>query len=172
MAAEYEVNIKITSQEIERELNKIDKTVSKIGKPKGRSKRSGVLMDDAELKRLQNAGIYLGQAVQRTDTLARAQDKRARLMNRINELEAKGVSVSRLRQQMGKATKQLADKNFGLLEKEFRLLERSVRLEESKLRIKRSQAAADRDRARFLAGVDVGRGQFGPVAPAVQGHVK
>jgi Mg2+ and Co2+ transporter CorA len=169
VAAEYEVNIKINTQQIERELNKIDKTVSKIGKPKGGSKKSGVLMDDAELKRLQRAGIYLGQAVQRTDTLARAQDKRARLMNRINELESKGVSVSRLRQQMGKATKQLADKNFGLLEKEFRLLTRSVRLEESKLRIKRNQAAADRDRAKFLAGADVGRGQFGPAAPAFQG---
>lgn len=169
MAAEYEVNIKINTQQIERELGKIDKTVSKIGKPKNGGKKSGVLMDDAELKRLQQAGIYLGQAVQRTDTLARAQDKRARLMNKINELESKGVNVSRLRQQMGKATKQLADKQFGLLEKEFRILAKSVRLEESKLRIKRNQAAADRERIKFLAGADVGRGQFGPVAPAVQG---
>ena len=35
MAAEYEVNIKINTQEIERELKKVDKAVNNIGKGKG-----------------------------------------------------------------------------------------------------------------------------------------
>ncbi len=39
MAAEYEVNIKINSQQIERQLQDIDKAISKIGKPKGGGSR-------------------------------------------------------------------------------------------------------------------------------------
>ena len=39
MAAEYEVNIKINSQQIERQLEDIDKAISKIGKPKGGGSR-------------------------------------------------------------------------------------------------------------------------------------
>jgi hypothetical protein len=39
VAAEYEVNIKINSQQIERQLEDIDKAISKIGKPKGGGSR-------------------------------------------------------------------------------------------------------------------------------------
>ena len=56
MAAEYEVNIKINSQEIERELGKIDRTVAQIGKSKGGGSRrkSGIagLLPSSEQLRL------------------------------------------------------------------------------------------------------------------------
>ena len=39
MAAEYEVNIKINTQQIERQLKDIDKAISNVGKPKGGSSR-------------------------------------------------------------------------------------------------------------------------------------
>ena len=145
MAAEYEVNIKLNTQQVERQLNSIDT----------RTKRTGRM------------------ATENINALVKGQDKRARLMNKINELEAKGLNVAKLRKQMGKATNELAKRRFGSLQQEFRVLERSIRLEESKLRIMRSQAAATRDRAKFLAGAQVPgleRGQtLGPARPSVQG---
>ena len=141
MAAEDEVNIKLNTKSVEQQLKNIDT----------RTKRTGRM------------------ATENINALVKAQDKRARLMNKINELEAKGLNVARLRKQMGQATNELAKKRFGSLQQEFRVLERNVRLEESKLRIMRSQAIAARDRAKFLAGASVGRGQFGPAAPGVQG---
>ena len=139
MAAEYEVNIKINTQQIERELGKIDKVVSKIGKPKSGSKKSGLLIDDAEVKRLQKSRIYLGQSVQSIDRLAKIQDRRARSLNKINELEAKGISVSKLRKQLAKATTEQSKRRLGSAEKEFRVLEKIIRLEQSKLRILKDQ---------------------------------
>ena len=104
MAAEYEVNIKINTQQIERELGKVDKAVKNIGKAKGGSRASGLgLMPNDELKRLQQSRIYLGQAVQSIDKLAKIQDRRARSLNKIIELEAKGLNVGRLRKQLAKA---------------------------------------------------------------------
>ena len=111
MAAEYEVNIKLNTKNVEQQLKNIDT----------RTKRTGKM------------------ATENINALVNAQDKRARLMNKINELEAKGLNVAQLRKQMGKATTELANRRFGTLEKEFRLLTRTLRLEESKLRILRQQ---------------------------------
>ena len=140
MAAEYEVNIKINTQEIERELKKVDKAVNNIGKGKKGGRASGLgLMPGDELKRLQQSRIYLGQAVQSIDRLAKIQDRRARSLNKINELEAKGLSVGRLRRQLVKATTEQSRRRLGSAEKEFRVLEKSIRLEQSKLRILKEQ---------------------------------
>lgn len=140
MAAEYEVNIKLNTQQIERELKKVDKAVNNIGKGKKGGRASGLgLMPGDELKRLQQSRIYLGQAVQSIDRLAKIQDRRARSLNKINELEAKGLSVGRLRRQLVKATTEQSRRRLGSAEKEFRVLEKSIRLEQSKLRILREQ---------------------------------
>jgi hypothetical protein len=111
VAAEYEVNIKLNTQQVERQLKSIDT----------RTKRTGRM------------------ATENINALAKAQDRRARLMNKINELESKGLNVAKLRKQMGRATEELAKRRFGSLQQEFRLLTRTVRLEESKLRILRQQ---------------------------------
>ena len=140
MAAEYEVNIKINTQQIERELGKVDKAVKNIGKAKGGSRASGLgLMPNDELKRLQQSKIYLGQSVQSIDRLAKIQDRRARSLNKINELESKGLNVHRLRRQLVKATTEQSKRRLGSAEKEFRILEKNLRLEQSKLRILREQ---------------------------------
>jgi hypothetical protein len=101
VAAEYEVNIKLNTKNVEQQLKNID----------ARTKRTGKM------------------ATENINALVNAQDKRARLMNKINELEAKGVNVARLRKQIGKATTELANRRFGSLEKEFRVLQRSIQLE-------------------------------------------
>jgi hypothetical protein len=209
VAAEYEVNIKINSQEIETQLGKIDRKIAKIGKPKGGSsrKRSGIagLLPSSEELRAADRGItqltartksiqnvqdkfsqrriralvrsnnlnekelrinrqLTNEARQRLrllsqsgakgfdatrpqgrqmseniNALANAQERRARLANRINEMEAKGLNVSKLRKQLGKATTEQSARRFASATKEFRLLEKTIRLEESKLKILRQQ---------------------------------
>lgn len=111
MAAEYEVNIKINTKKVETDLNAIDNKIKNLGK----------------------------SATSKEKSLERIVDKRARLMNRINEMEAKGLKVAKLRKQMGKATEQQSRKDLANAQKEYRILERSIRLEQSKLRILRSQ---------------------------------
>ena len=111
MAAEYEVNIKINTKKVETDLNTIDNKIKNLGK----------------------------SATSKEKSLERIVDKRARLMNRINEMEAKGLKVAKLRKQMGKATEQQSRRDLANAQKEYRILERSIRLEQSKLRILRSQ---------------------------------
>jgi hypothetical protein len=209
VAAEYEVNIKINSQEIERELGKIDRTVAKIGKPKGGGSRrkpgiAGLLPSSEELRAAEKGLVQLTaktkniQSIQdkfserRTRALtrsislnekelrvnkritaeararlrllsqsgakgfdatrpkgrqladdinarAKAQDKRAKLVNKINEMEAKGLNVAKLRKQLGKATTEQARGRFAGAQKEFRLLQKTIELEQSKLRILKEQ---------------------------------
>jgi len=209
VAAEYEVNIKINSQEIERELGKIDRTVAKIGKPKGGGSRrkpgiAGLLPSSEELRAAEKGIVQLTaktkniQSIQdkfserRTRALtrsialnekelrlnkritaeararlrllsqsgakgfdatrpkgrqladdinarAKAQDRRAKLANRINEMEAKGLNVAKLRKQLGKATTEQARGRFAGAQKEFRLLQKTIELEQSKLRILKEQ---------------------------------
>jgi hypothetical protein len=111
VAAEYEVNIKINTKKVEADLNTIDNKIKNLGKSTTSKEKS----------------------------LERIVDKRARLMNRINEMEAKGLKVAKLRKQMGKATEQQGRRDLANAQKEYRILERSIRLEQSKLRILRSQ---------------------------------
>jgi hypothetical protein len=111
VAAEYEVNIKLNTKNVEQQLKNIDT----------RTKRTGKM------------------ATENINALVKGQDRRARLMNKINELESRGLNVAKLRKQMGKATEELAKRRFGSLQQEFRLLTRTLRLEESKLRILRQQ---------------------------------
>ena len=209
MAAEYEVNIKINSQEIERELGKIDRTVAKIGKSKGggaRRKRgiAGLLPSSEELRAAEKGLVQLTaktkniqniqdkfserrtralirsnalnekelrinkqltaeartrlrllsqagakgfdgtrpqgrQMADNINALTKAQEKRARLANKLNEMEAKGLNVQKLREKLGKATTEQSARRFASAEKEFRLLAKSIRLEESKLRILKRQ---------------------------------
>lgn len=138
--AEYEVNIKINTKDVKTQLGEVDKLVQNIGKPKRGSKASGLgLMPNDELKRLQQSKIYLGQSVQSINTLVKIQDRRARSLNKINEIEAKGLNVGKLRKQLGKATTEQSNRRFGNAQKEFGLLEKSIRLEQSKLRILKEQ---------------------------------
>ena len=209
MAAEYEVNIKINSQEIERELGKIDRTVAKIGKSKGggaRRKRgiAGLLPSSEELRAAEKGLVQLTaktkniqniqdkfserrtralirsnalnekelrinkqltaeartrlrllsqagakgfdgtrpqgrQMADNINALTNAQEKRARLANKLNEMETKGLNVQKLREKLGKATTEQSARRFASAEKEFRLLAKSIRLEESKLRILKQQ---------------------------------
>ena len=111
MAAEYEVNIKINSDKIVTDLNKVDNKIKNLGK----------------------------SATSQEKSFEKIVDKRARLMNRINELDSKGLNVAKLRKQMGKATTEQGRKDLGNAQKEFRVLERTIRLEQSKLRILRAQ---------------------------------
>ena len=209
MAAEYEVNIKLNSREIETQLGQIDRKIAKIGKPKGGSSGrkagiAGLLPSSTELKAAERGLTQLttktkniqsiqdkfserriraltrsnslnekelrlnrqltNEARQRLrllsqsgakgfdatrpqgrqmseniNALANAQEKRARLANKINEMEAKGLNVDKLRKQLGKATTEQSARRFASATKEFRLLEKTIRLEESKLRILKQQ---------------------------------
>ena len=158
MAAEYEVNIKINTQQIERELKKVDKAVNNIGKGKGGKKQPILALPSTDqlsaatrkIKELDgyNRKIHLTQKqinkqtrdqALSIDTLVKTQEKRARLLNKINEMEAKGLNVSKLRKQLAKATTEQSARRFGSAEKEFRVLEKSIRLEQSKLRILKEQ---------------------------------
>ena len=158
MAAEYEVNIKLNTQQIERELKKVDKAVKDIGKGKGGKKQPILALPSTDqlsaatrkIKELDgyNRKIHLTQKqinkqtrdqALSVDTLVKTQEKRARLLNKINEMEAKGLNVSKLRKQLAKATTEQSARRFGSAEKEFRILEKSIRLEQSKLRILREQ---------------------------------
>ena len=191
MAAEYEVNIKINSQQITRQLEDIDKAVAKIGKPRGGGSRkkagiAGLLPSSEELRaaekgivqltaktkniqsiqdkfserrtralmrsnslnekelrinkqltaearsrlrllaqagaenikrKRQEAQFLMGQPQGRQmaediNALVNAQEKRARLANKINEMEAKGLNVQKLRKQLAKATTEQANRGF------------------------------------------------------------
>jgi hypothetical protein len=158
VAAEYEVNIKLNTQQIERELKKVDRAVNSIGKGKGGKKQPILALPSTDqlsaatrkIKELDgyNRKIHLTQKqinkqtrdqALSIDTLVKTQEKRARLLNKINEMEAKGLNVSKLRKQLAKATTEQSARRFGSAEKEFRILEKSIRLEQSKLRILKEQ---------------------------------
>ena len=209
MAAEYEVNIKINSQQIERELKNIDTVVSRIGKsrsggPRKKTGIAGLLPSSEDLKAAEKGIVQLTaktkaiqgiqdkfserrtralirsnalnekelrinrqltaeararlrllsqagakgfdgtrpqgrQMAENINALTNAQEKRARLANKLNEMEAKGLNVDKLRKQLGKATTEQSARRFASATKEFRLLEKTIRLEESKLRILREQ---------------------------------
>tara|TARA_R110002012_G_scaffold223282_1_gene395249 strand:+ start:1753 stop:4866 length:3114 start_codon:yes stop_codon:yes gene_type:complete len=199
VAAEYEVNIKINSQQVERELKNIDKIVSNIGKPKGGSSRkktgiAGLLPSAEELKANERGIVRLidrfsqrkERSITRSNTLnkkelqlnkqltaevrqrvrllsqagakgfdgtrpqgrqlandinarVKTQETRARLVNKINELEAKGFNVQKLRQRLSKATTEQSARRFASANKEFRLLGKTIELEKSKLRILKQQ---------------------------------
>jgi hypothetical protein len=238
VAAEYEVNIKINSQEIERELGKIDRTVAKIGKPKGGGSRrkpgiAGLLPSSEELRAAEKGIVQLTaktkniQSIQdkfserRTRALARsnalnekdlrlnrqltaeartrlrllsqagakgfdgtrpqgrqlandinarakAQEKRAKLANKINEMEAKGLNVAKLRKQLGKATTAQANSQFASAEKEFRLLRKTIELEESKLRILRAQTSERRFASSPIRGTPTMMGSPAQIAAAAR----
>ena len=186
MAAEYEVNIKLNAKEIETQLGQIDRKIAGIGKTKGGKKQPILALPDSTmlnaaakgLKELDdyNRKIHLRQreiSKQSRDqalsvnTLVDIQDRRARLLNKINELEVKGVNVKKLRKQLGKATTLQGDKDFGNANKEYRVLEKSLRLEQSKLRIQKEQGKTLAQNQKMLQGVaKAGMGPesvFGPL---------
>ncbi|AFX83688.1 phage tail tape measure protein [uncultured Mediterranean phage MEDS2 group] len=222
MAAEYEVNIKLNSKEIETQLGNIDKVVSRIGKPKGGGSRkkagiAGLLPSSEDLKAAEKGIVQLTaktkaiqsiqdkfserriRALTRSNTLnekelrinkqltaearsrlrllsqagakgfeagrpqgrqlandinarAKAQEKRAKLANKINQMEARGLNVAKLRKQLGKATTEQAAGRFAGAQKEFRLLQKTIELENSKLRILREQTTQKRFAASPIRG--------------------
>ena len=126
--------------------------------------------------REQNRGLRTGTKNQRMaaesiDALANAQDKRFRLMQRINRLEEKGGKTAKLRREMGRLTDQMSDRNFGTFKQITRTLSRQITLEESKLRTQKEQTAElDKQLARSarLGGPrsPVGGAKFIPGSPA------
>ena len=195
MAAEYEVNIKINTQQVERDLKKVEKAVNNIGKSKGGKKQSVLALPSTEMLNATLRNVKSLDSVNRKialrqkeinkqtrdqalniNTLTKTQDKRARLLNKINEMEAKGLNVNKLRKQLGKATTEQSARRFGSAEKEFRILEKNLRLEQSKLRIlKEQQKNFPSSPVRggpgfprspgFLAGATASRTPFGPSFP-------
>ena len=126
--------------------------------------------------REQNRGLRAGTKNQRMaaesiDALANAQDKRFRLMQRINRLEEKGGKTAKLRRQMGRLTNEMSDRNFGTFKQITRTLSRQITLEESKLRTQKEQTAElDKQLAKSarLGGPrsPVGGARFIPGSPA------
>ena len=209
MAAEYEVNIKLNSQEIETQLGQIDQKIARLGKARSGGSRkktgiAGLLPSSEELKAAEKGIVQLTaktkviqsvqnkfserrnralirsnalnekelrinkqltaeararlrllsqagakgfdgtrpqgrQAVENINALTNAQERRARLANKLNEMEAKGLNVDKLRKQLGKATTEQSARRLASANKEFRLLEKTIRLEDSKLRILKEQ---------------------------------
>ena len=229
MAAEYEVNIKINSQQVERQLQDIDKIVSNIGKPKGGGSRkksgiAGLLPSTQELKaadrgivqlidrfaqrkeraiarsnalnkvelrlnkqlvdqarkrvRLQGAadGAMQGKgrmAAENIDTRVRVQEKKLKLVNKVNELEAKGLGVQKFRNQIEKISTQQSARRFASAEKEIRLLRKMLEIDQSRAKILRSESQNLRSSPirgglgfpgspGFLAGATVSGTPFGP----------
>ena len=89
------------------------------------------------------------------DARLKAQEKSARLANRINELEVKGVNVAKHRKQLGKIRTAQANRNFGLAEREIRVLRKSLELEQSKLRIEQSRLRILREQQKGFAASPV-----------------
>ena len=126
--------------------------------------------------REQNRGLRAGTKNQRMaaesiDALANAQDKRFRLMQRINRLEEKGGKTAKLRREMGRLTDQMSDRNFGTFKQITRTLSRQITLEESKLRTQKEQTAEldkQLSRSARLGGPrsPVGGARFIPGSPA------
>ena len=162
MAAEYEVNIKLNSKDIETQLDGIGKKISKLGKSKGGGQKSPLALPSTEMlvkkykavgKELKNLDginrkIILSQSqinkqsrdqALNINTLTKIQDKKAKLVNKVNELEAKGLNVQKFRNQIGKISDQQSARRFASAEKEVRLLGKMLQLEQSKAKILRSE---------------------------------
>ena len=193
MAAEYEVNIKLNSKDIETQLDGIGKKISKLGKSKGGSARkksgiAGLLPSTQELKaqergitqlidkfaqrkeraiarsnalnkvelrlnkelvrqarnrvRLQGANAMQGKgrmAAEGINTRTNVQERKLKLVNKVNELEAKGLNVQKFRTQIGKISEQQSAKRFTSAEKEIRLLRKMLEIDQSRARILRSE---------------------------------
>ena len=76
-----------------------------------------------------------GGARESVDAKLKAELKRASVMRQINELETKGVNVTRLRKAMGEATTAQSKRQYGLASKLQISLDNQVKNEQSKLRI-------------------------------------
>jgi len=193
VAAEYEVNIKLNSKDIETQLDGIGKKISKLGKSKGGSARkksgiAGLLPSTQELKaqergivqlidrfaqrkeraiarsnalnkvelrlnkqlisqarkrvRLQGANAMQGKgrmAAEGINTRTNVQERKLKLVNKVNELEAKGLNVQKFRTQIGKISEQQSAKRFASAEKEIRLLRKMLEIDQSRARILRSE---------------------------------
>ena len=100
MAAEYEVNIKINSQEIERQLGNIDKAVAKIGKPKGGGsrKKAGIagLPSPEEVKASEKQIVQLGAKTKNIQTTQdRFRQRRLRAEARSIALNEKELKINK-----------------------------------------------------------------------------
>jgi len=101
VAAEYEVNIKINSAEIERELGNIDKAVAKIGKPKGGGSRkkagiAGLLPSSEELRAAEKGLVQLTAKTKNIQSLQdRFSERRTRALARSNALNEKDLRLNR-----------------------------------------------------------------------------
>ena len=139
--ANYEVNISVDIQQALNKLNTLEAKIKSFntamagGGPGGR--RPGRM------------------AAENINTLTRAQDKRFRLLQKIDRLEEKGANVAKLRAGLAKLTEAQGRRQFGTFNQMARLLDRQVKLEQAKLRTQKEQSKVVADqlnKARRLGG--------------------
>lgn len=116
--AEYEVNIKLNTKEVNAQLQNIEKTVKNTGKT------------------TKAQGRQISESI---NALNAAVDKRFRLSQKINRLEEQGAKVQKLRQNLGKLSEAQGKRQFGTFQQLYSKLSRSIQLEQSKLRLNKEQ---------------------------------
>lgn len=92
-----------------------------------------------------------GGARENTRALEIAQEKRFRLARRIDDLEERGASVSRLRNQLGQLTEAQSKRQFGTFRKIGQELARQVTLEDRRADAQNRQERASQKQARLGA---------------------
>ena len=139
--ANYEVNISVDIQQALNKLNTLEAKIKSFntamagGGPGGR--RPGRM------------------AAENINALTRAQDKRFRLLQKIDRLEEKGANVAKLRAGLAKLTETQGRRQFGTFNQMARLLDRQVKLEQAKLRTQKEQSKVVADqlnKAKRLGG--------------------
>ena len=163
MAAEYEVNIKLNTKQIDAELKSIDKTTKNIGK--------GVKQTiDPSVKRLQAQGLALRRLAKSINPLLKQADRVAvslakqaditskKFLPSSKDLNAAGRGIKRLTTEKEKQAKLDVRAEQGLARRARKIKE-----------INRLEQEGNEARARFLAGAPIPglrRGQvFGPGFP-------
>ena len=163
MAAEYEVNIKLNTKQIDAELKSIDKTTKNIGK--------GVKQTiDPSVRKLQAQGLALRRLAKSINPLLRQADKVAvslakqadvsskKFLPSSKDLNAAGRGIKRLTTEKEKQAKLDVRAEQGLARRARKIRE-----------INRLEQEGNETRAKFLAGAQIPglrRGQvFGPGFP-------
>ena len=167
MAAEYEVNIKLNTKQIDAELKSIDKTTKNIGK--------GVKQTiDPSVKKLQAQGLALRRLAKSINPLLRQADRVAvnlakqadvtskKFLPSSKDLNAAGRGIKRLTTEKEKQAKLDARAEQGLARRARKIRE-----------INRLEQEGNNNRGKFLAGAPIPglrRGQvFGPAFPTGRG---
>ena len=167
MAAEYEVNIKLNTKQIDAELKSIDRTTKNIGKGIKRT-------IDPSVKKLQAQGLALRRLAKSINPLLRQADKvvaglakqadvtSRKFLPSAKDLNAAGRGIKRLTTEKEKQAKLDVRAEQGMARRARKIRE-----------INRLEQEGNKARARFLAGAPIPGlvpGQtVGPARPPVQG---